>query len=404
MSHKDAYICAGIRTPFGKYGGGLSHIRADDLAALPIAKLMEINSHINWNDLDEVILGCANQSGEDNRNVARMALLLASLPETVPGVTMNRLCASGLESIINASRMIRLGEARLVIAGGVESMSRAPYVMGKAESLFGRTQKIEDTTMGWRFINTRLQEMYGTETMPQTGENVAREFNVSREDQDNFGYRSQLRAKRAQEGGIFNSEIFPVALPKNKNDKELKFISHDEQIRETDLVSLAKLKGVVSPNGTVTAGNAAGINDGSVALLLASQEMVEKYHLKPIARVLGSSAVGVKPSIMGIGPSEAIRKLLKQNSLTIKDIDLFELNEAFASQAIAVLRELRIPEDAEYVNPHGGAIALGHPLGASGSRLVLHAALELQRRQKRYAICSMCVGVGQGVAVLIERV
>lgn len=403
METKTAYICDGTRTPFGKYGGGLAHVRADDLAALPLKALMERHPQIKWEDLDEVILGCANQSGEDNRNVARMSLLLAGLPQSVPGITVNRLCASGLEAVIGASRLIRLGEAGLVMAGGIESMTRSPFVMGKAETAYGRHLKLEDTTMGWRFINPKLQEMYGTETMPQTGENVAKEFKVSREDQDKFGLRSQQRARKATDEGLFAKEITPVALPLKKGEKEVKHLTVDEQIRDTDLASLAKLKGVVSPQGTVTAGNAAGINDGAVALLMASQEMVEKYSLKPLAKVLGSAAVGVRPSIMGMGPVGAVKKLLAQHSLTLKDIDLFELNEAFASQAVAVLRELGIPEDAEYVNPHGGAIALGHPLGASGARLVLHAALELQRTQKRYAICTLCIGVGQGAAVLIER-
>lgn len=404
MEKNTAYICTGKRTPFGKYGGGLSHVRADDLAVIPIKKIMEMHPQIDWKDLDEVILGCANQSGEDNRNVARMALLLAGLPDSVPGITVNRLCASGLEAVINASRMIRLGEAGLVIAGGVESMTRAPFVMGKTESAFGRNSRLEDTTMGWRFINPKLKEMYGTETMPETGENVAKEFHVSREDQDAFGYRSQMRAKKALDAGIFDDEIIPVALPMGKHDKETKYVKGDEQIRSTDMAALAKLKGIVTPTGTVTAGNSSGINDGSVALLLASETMVKKYDLKPLAKVIGSAAVGVRPGIMGIGPAPAVKKLLARHSLSVKDIDVFELNEAFASQTIASLRQLEVPEDAEYVNPHGGAIALGHPLGASGARIVLHAALELKRRQKRYAVCTMCVGVGQGVAVLIERV
>lgn len=404
MSEKKVYICDGLRTPFGKYGGSLSHVRTDDLAAIPIKKLMERHPEIDPSLIDEVILGCANQSGEDNRNVARMALLLAGLPETVPGITVNRLCASGLEAIADGARKIRLGESDLIIAGGVENMTRSPFVMGKSEMAFGRTQKLEDTTMGWRFINPLMKEKYGVDTMPQTGENVAKEFNISRADQDAFALRSQERTARAQEKGIFNEEICSVELPKVKGQAEPQFFSVDEHPRATSIPALAKLKGVVTPDGTVTAGNASGVNDGAVALLLASEEAVKKYKLKPIARILGSAAKGVQPRIMGMGPVPAVNKLLSQHKLKISDIDVIELNEAFASQSIAVLRELKLPEDGEFINANGGAIALGHPLGASGARIVLHAALELRRRGGRYAIATMCVGVGQGSAMLIERV
>ena len=393
MKTSEAFICDGIRTPFGRYGGGLSHVRADDLAALPLQELMKRHAGLDFSQVDEVILGCANQAGEDNRNVARMATLLSGLPHSVPAITLNRLCASGLEAVVAASRSIRVGEANLVFAGGVESMSRSPYVMGKAHTSLDRLQRLEDTTMGWRFINPKLKEMYGVDTMPETGERVAREYHVSREDQDAFAYRSQSRYARAFAQGLFQDEIFAVGE-----------LAKDEHPRETSIESLKKLKSVVEKNGTVTAGNASGINDGAVALMIASEKAISDYHLKPLVRIVASAAVGVVPNIMGMGPVRAVQKLLEMTGLKITDIDLFELNEAFASQSIAVLRALSLPEDADFVNPNGGAIALGHPLGASGARIVLHAALELKRRKARYAICTLCIGVGQGSAMLIERV
>lgn len=397
MSEKYAYICDGVRTPFGKFGGGLAKVRADDLAAIPLSHLMKRNPSIDFGSIDEVILGCANQSGEDNRNVARMALLLAGLPVSVPGITVNRLCASGLEAIAYASRNIRLGESNLVMAGGVESMTRAPYVIGKSETAFGRIQKLEDTTMGWRFINPLMKDKYGVDTMPQTGERVAKEFNISREAQDAFAYRSQQRYAKALESGLFKEEICSVQV----NDQT---IEQDEHPRSTSMEALAKLKGIVEIGGTVTAGNSSGINDGSVGMLIASDEAIKKYNLRPIARIIGSQAAGVRPNIMGIGPVPAVNKLLTLNNLKISNIDVIELNEAFASQAVAVLRSLSLPEDGDFINPNGGAISLGHPLGASGARITLHAALELKRRGGRYAIATMCVGVGQGSAILLERV
>ena len=397
MAENYAYICDGIRTPFGKYGGALSHVRADDLAAIPLMELVRRNSQIDFTGLDEVLLGCANQAGEDNRNVARMALLLAGLPETVPGVTINRLCASGLEAIAMGARNIRLGEGELIIAGGVESMTRAPYVLGKSGKPFGRNQKLEDTTMGWRFINPRMKEMYGVDTMPQTGEQVAKEFKISREDQDKFSLRSQERYARAYENGIFKEEVCQV-------ETEGGLFEKDEHPRSTSMEKLSKLKSIVGPGGTLTAGNSSGINDGAAALLLASESMVKRYNLKPIVRILGATSAGVTPSIMGIGPISAMNKILVQNKLKISDLDVIELNEAFASQSLAVLRSLGVPEDGDFINANGGAIALGHPLGASGARITLHAALELRRRQGRYAVATMCVGVGQGSALLMERV
>ena len=399
-----AYICDGIRTPFGKYGGILSRIRTDDLAAIPIRQLIQRNPKIELSGIDEVILGCANQSGEDNRNVARMSLLLAGLPESVSGITVNRLCASGLEAVADAARKVRLKEANLVIAGGVENMSRAPFVMGKSDSPFSRDINLQDTTMGWRFINPLMQASYGVDTMPQTGENVAREFKISREAQDAFAFRSQVRTARAQESGLFREEICPVELPKSKKQLHSEFVDKDEHPRSTSLEALAKLKGVVTSDGTVTAGNSSGINDGSCALIIASEEAVKKYQLNPIARIIGSSSAGVRPSIMGMGPVPAVRKLLSLHNLELRNIDVIELNEAFASQAVAVLTELGLPVDGEFINPNGGAISLGHPLGASGARIVLHAALELRRRKGKYALATMCVGVGQGSALLLERV
>jgi len=405
---KNAYICDGIRTPFGRYGGSLAPLRTDDLAALTLQQLMKRNSQIEAAAIDEVILGCANQSGEDNRNVARMALLLAGIPHSVPGITVNRLCASGLDAVIAASRQIRAGEADLILAGGVESMTRSPFVIGKSESAFGRMQKMEDTTMGWRFINPRLKELYGVDTMPQTGEHVAREFNISRADQDAFALRSQERYAVAHSQGIFKHELFSVELPPVKGQSEPRFFDKDEYPRDTSLEALAKLKGVVESHGTgpstVTAGNSSGINDGAVGLVIASEEAIKKYSLKPRARIVSAAAAGVLPKIMGMGPVPAVNKVLAQSKLKLKDIGIIELNEAFASQAVAVLRELGLPDDAEFVNPHGGAIAIGHPLGASGARLALHASLELHRRETRYALCTLCVGVGQGAALLLERV
>jgi 3-oxoadipyl-CoA thiolase len=399
------YLCDGVRTPFGRYGGTLASVRADDLAAVPLRAMMSRHPGLDWAALDEVILGCANQAGEDNRNVARMALLLAGLPHTVPGITVNRLCASGLDAIATAARAIRAGEAELILAGGVESMTRAPFVMGKPESAFGRAQTLEDTTMGWRFVNPALQAAYGTDTMPQTGERVAEVYGVSRESQDQFALRSQARTARAVENGVLAEEICPVTLPKQKGQAEPTIVSLDEHPRPgTTLEALAKLKGVVRPDGTVTAGNSSGINDGAAVVLVASETAVERHGLNPIARIVQSTSVGVLPAVMGIGPVPAVQKLLAASGLQLSQIDLFELNEAFASQSVAVLRELGLAEDAEFVNPNGGAIALGHPLGASGARLVLSAARELARRKSRYAVCTLCVGVGQGAALLLEGV
>ncbi len=399
------YICDGIRTPFGKYNGALKDVRTDDLAAIPIAELLKRNPNIDPLAFDEVLMGCANQSGEDNRNVARMATLLAGLPVDVPAMTLNRLCASGLESISLAAKNIWAGESDLVIAGGVENMTRSPFVMGKSSSAFDRNMKLEDTTMGWRFVNPKLEELYGTEAMPKTGENVAEQFGISRADQDAFAHRSQERADRAMKDGTLAKEICPVAIPsQNKKNPEPTYFSEDEHPRLSSLDVLAKLRPVVKADGTITAGNASGINDGSVALIIASEEAVKKYNLKPIARILGGQAAGLAPTIMGMGPVHAVNKLLAKKKVNIKDVGVIELNEAFASQAIAVLRELGLPEDGDFINPNGGAIALGHPLGASGARIVLHAALEMQRRGEKYALATMCVGVGQGSALLLEKV
>lgn len=403
MTAKNAYICDAIRTPFGRYGGALAGIRADDLAALPIKELIQRYPEVDWSQLDDVILGCANQSGEDNRNVARMAALLAGLPQEVPGVTVNRLCGSSLEAIGCAARAIKSGEADLLIAGGVESMTRSPFVMGKSDHAFGRSQIMEDTTMGWRFINPKLQEMYGTETMPETAENLAEQFNISREDQDAFAYRSQMRAIKAQEKGFFDQEIIPVQIPVRRSD-DLIFDKDEHPRASTTLEGLAKLKPFVKQDGVITAGNSSGINDGAAALLIASDRAVTDYGLKPLARIVGMQSMGVEPSIMGIGPVPAVKKLLARTGLTLEQMDVIELNEAFASQALACLRELGLPDDTEHVNPNGGAIALGHPLGASGARLVTTAVYELERRNGRYALCTMCIGVGQGIALIIERV
>ncbi|MDC5586198.1 3-oxoadipyl-CoA thiolase [Acinetobacter baumannii] len=403
MTLKNAYIIDAIRTPFGRYAGGLAPVRADDLGAVPIKALMQRNPNVDWEQVDDVIYGCANQAGEDNRNVGRMSALLAGLPYQVPATTINRLCGSSLDAIAIAARAIKAGEANLVIAGGVESMSRAPYVMGKSDSAFGRSQKIEDTTMGWRFINPKLKELYGVDTMPQTAENVAEQFNVNRADQDQFALVSQQRTASAQAKGFFSKEIVAVEIPQRKGDAVV--IDIDEHPRaSTTLEGLSKLKPVVKADGTVTAGNASGINDGAAALLIASDEAVQAYNLKPRAKIIASTAVGVEPRIMGFAPAPAIKKLLKQANLTLEQMDVIELNEAFAAQALAVTRDLGLPDNSDKVNPNGGAIALGHPLGASGARLVTTALNQLEQTGGRYALCSMCIGVGQGIALIIERV
>ena len=399
---EQAYICDAIRTPFGRYGGVLSSIRTDDLGALPLKALMERNPKVDWAALDDVIYGCANQAGEDNRNVARMALLLAGLPKEVSGATVNRLCGSSLESVSIAARAIRSGEAELVIAGGVESMSRAPFVMGKADSAFSRFAKIEDTTIGWRFVNPAMKAKYGTDSMPETAENVAEEWHISREDQDAFAFRSQQRAAEATRTGRLAEEIVPVTIPAKKGDPLA--VSQDEQPRpDTMLEALAKLKPIVKPNGTVTAGNASGVNDGACALVLASETSARKHGLTLRARVVASVATGVLPRMMGIGPVPAVGKVLAKSGLTLADMDVVELNEAFAAQSLAVLRDLGLPDDAGHVNPNGGAIAIGHPLGASGGRLVTTAVNQLKRTGGRYALCTMCIGVGQGIALILER-
>jgi len=400
MDH--AFICDAIRTPFGKYGGVLSSVRTDDLAAIPLKELTERNPKFDRGAIDDVIFGCANQAGEDNRNVARMALLLAGLPKEVSGATVNRLCGSSMEAISIAARSIKSGEASLVIAGGVESMSRAPFVLGKAETAFSRSAKIEDTTIGWRFVNPAMQKNYGTDSMPETAENVAEEWRISRADQDAFAFRSQKRAAEAAKAGRFSDETVPVTVPVKKGDPRV--VCNDEQPRpDTTLEDLAKLKPIVKPNGTVTAGNASGVNDGACALLLASESAAAKFGLTPLARVVSSAAVGVLPRIMGIGPVPATRKVLAKSGLKLSAMDVIEMNEAFAAQSLAVLRELGLPDDAEHVNPNGGAIAIGHPLGASGARLIITAAYQLRRTGGRYALCTMCIGVGQGIAMIIER-
>ncbi len=399
----DAFICDAIRTPIGRYGGQLSGIRADDLAALPIAALMQRNPNVDWSALDEVVFGSANQAGEDNRNVARMAALLAGLPVSVPGTTVNRLCASGMDAVGAAARGIRAGDYDLVIAGGVESMSRAPFVMPKATSAFSRDATVYDTTIGWRFVNPKMQAMYGTDAMPQTADNVADDYTISRADQDAFAARSQARWATAQERGVFAEEIAPVSIPQRKGDAVV--MTADEHPRpDTSLASLGKLKGVNGPDKTVTAGNASGVNDGAAALLLGNAAAVARHGLRPLARIVAMAAAGVEPRVMGIGPVPATRKVLARAGLTLGQMDVIELNEAFASQALATLRELGLPDDAGHVNPNGGAIAMGHPLGMSGARLVLTAAYELRRRGGRYALCTMCVGVGQGTAMVIEAV
>lgn len=402
-SLNNAYIIDAIRTPFGRYGGGLAPVRADDLGAIPIKALIERNTNIDWVRVDDVIYGCANQSGEDNRNVGRMSSLLAGLSYQVPATTVNRLCGSSMDALAIAARAIKAGEAHLIIAGGVESMSRAPFVMGKSDKSFGRSQNLEDTTMGWRFINPKLDELYGTETMPQTAENVAEQFNVNRADQDAFALRSQQRTKAAQESEFFKDEITPVVIPQRKGEPLT--IDTDEHPRaDTTLEKLTKLRPIVIADGTVTAGNASGINDGAAAFLVASEQAVKEFNLKPRARIVASTTVGVEPRIMGFAPAPAMKKLLVQTGLSLDDMDVVELNEAFAAQALACTRDLGLSDDSARVNPNGGAIALGHPLGASGARLILTALNQLEKTSKRYAICSMCIGVGQGIAMIIERV
>ncbi|MCS0661111.1 3-oxoadipyl-CoA thiolase [Massilia terrae] len=399
---QDAFICDAVRTPIGRYAGALKDVRADDLGAIPLRELMARNPQVNWQEVDDVILGCANQAGEDNRNVARMALLLAGLPQDVGGTTVNRLCGSGLDAVGSAARAIKAGEASLMVAGGVESMTRAPFVMGKAESPFARQAALQDTTMGWRFINSLLKERYGVDSMPETAENVATDFGISREDQDRFALASQAKAAAAQEQGLFAHEIVPVTIPQKKGEPLV--VSKDEHPRPTSMEALAKLKPVVRPGGTVTAGNASGINDGACALVIASREAAVRNGLTPRARIVGMATAGVAPRVMGIGPVPAVRKVLQQTGLTLDQMDLIELNEAFAAQGLAVLRELGLRDDDPRVNPQGGAIALGHPLGMSGARLATTAMYQLQRSGGRYALCTMCIGVGQGIALILERV
>ena len=398
----EAYICDAVRTPIGRYGGSLAYVRADDLAAIPIRALKERNPGVDWDELDDIILGCANQAGEDNRNLARMAGLLAGMPDKSGGVTLNRLCGSGMDAVAMAARVVRGSEADLLIAGGSESMSRAPFVMAKATSAFDRNAEMYDTTIGWRFVNPRMKGAYGDDTMPSTAENVAREFQVSREDQDAFAVRSQEKASRAQADGRFAAEIVAVEIPQRKGDPLR--VERDEHPRQTSVEALARLRPIVRPDGSVTAGNASGVNDGAAAMIVASEEAAKRNGLTPRARFLGGAVAGVPPRIMGIGPAPASEKLLKRLGLTIADMDVIEINEAFAAQALPVLRQLGLPDDADHVNPNGGAIALGHPLGMSGARLLLTATEELHRRSGRYALCAMCIGVGQGIATVIERV
>lgn len=398
----EAFICDAIRTPIGRYGGSLSAVRADDLGAVPLKALMARNPQVDWSAIDDVIFGCANRAGEDNRNVARMSSLLAGLPDSVPGSTINRLCGSGMDATGTAARAIRSGETALMIAGGVESMSRAPFVMGKAASAFSRDAAIYDTTIGWRFINPLMKAQYGVDSMPETAENVATDYKVNREDQDRFALRSQASAARAQEDGTLAQEITPVTIPQRKGDAIV--VDRDEHPRATSMEALAKLKGVVRPDGTVTAGNASGVNDGACALLLANEASAKRFGLTPRARIVGMATAGVPPRVMGIGPAPASQKLLKQLGLSIDQMDVIELNEAFAAQGLAVTRQLGLRDDDPRVNPNGGAIALGHPLGMSGARLVTTAMYQLQRTGGRYALCTMCIGVGQGIALVIERV
>jgi acetyl-CoA C-acetyltransferase len=397
-----AYICDAVRTPFGRYGGALSSVRTDDLAAIPLRALVARNPQVDWAAVADVLYGCANQAGEDNRNVARMAALLAGLPQGVPGATINRLCGSGLDAVGSAARAIKAGEAQLMIAGGVESMSRAPFVMPKAESAFSRSNAVYDTTIGWRFINKLMKEQYGVDSMPETAENVAADFGIEREAQDRMALASQLKAVAAQKAGFFDAEIVPVTIPQKKGEAIV--VKQDEHPRETSLEALAKLKGVVKPDGTVTAGNASGVNDGSCALLIASEAAAARHGLTPRARIIAMATAGVAPRIMGIGPAPATKKLLELTGIALSQLDVIELNEAFAAQGLAVLRDLGLADDDPRVNPNGGAIALGHPLGASGARLATTAVNQLHRSGGRYALCTMCIGVGQGIAVLLERV
>jgi 3-oxoadipyl-CoA thiolase len=398
----EAFICDAVRTPIGRYGGSLAHVRADDLAAIPIRALVERNPGVDWDELDDVILGCANQAGEDNRNLARMAGLLAGLPDKSGGVTLNRLCGSGLDAVAMAARVIRGSEADMVVAGGSESMSRAPFVMAKAQSAFDRNAEMYDTTIGWRFVNPKMKSAYGDDTMPSTAENVAQLWQVSREDQDAFAVRSQDKAAAAQDNGRLAAEIVAVSLPQRKGDPLV--VDRDEHPRKTSVEALARLKPIVRADGTVTAGNASGVNDGAAAMVVASEEAAARNGLTPRGRVVGAAVAGVPPRIMGIGPAPASQKLLKRLGLSVSDMDVIEINEAFAAQALPVLRELGLPDDAGHVNPNGGAIALGHPLGMSGARLAMTATEELHRRSGRYALCAMCIGVGQGIAMVIERV
>jgi len=398
----EVFLCDAVRTPFGRYGGTLSPIRTDDLAAFPVRALMERNPKVDWGAVDDVIFGCANQAGEDNRNVARMALLLAGLPKEVPGSTVNRLCGSSMDAVSVAARAIKSGEAGLIVAGGVESMSRAPFVMGKADTAFSRTAEIFDTTIGWRFVNPLMKGKYGTDSMPETAENVAEDFNVSRADQDAFAFRTQQRWAQAHAAGFFACEVIPVSIPQKKGDPK-KFDTDEHPRPDTTLEALGKLRPVVKPTGTVTAGNASGVNDGSCALLIASAEAAKQYGLTPRARVVGTAAAGVAPRVMGFAPAPATRKILAKTGIALSQIDVVELNEAFAAQAIAVTRDLGLPDDAGHVNPNGGAIAIGHPLGASGARLVTTAMYQLQKIGGRYALCTMCIGVGQGIAMILER-
>ncbi|MGH8851758.1 MAG: 3-oxoadipyl-CoA thiolase [Casimicrobiaceae bacterium] len=399
----EAWICDAVRTPFGRYGGALAAVRADDLGAVPIRALIERNAGVDWAALDDVVYGCANQAGEDNRNVARMSLLLAGLPVEVPASTVNRLCGSSMEAIAVAARAIKSGEAHLMIAGGVESMTRAPFVSAKAEAAFSRAAQIYDTTIGWRFVNPAMKAKFGVDSMPETAENVAVDFKVSRADQDAFALRSQQRAAAAASAGRLAEEIVPVSIPQKRGDPLQ--VAKDEHLRpDTTLEALARLKGIVRPDGTVTAGNASGVNDGACAVVIASDAAAKQLKLRPMARVVAAAAAGVAPRIMGFGPAPAMRKVLAMTGLRLSDIDVIELNEAFASQALAVLRDHGIPDDAEHVNPNGGAIALGHPLGASGARLVTTALYQLRRTGGRYALCTMCIGVGQGIAMIVERV
>ncbi len=400
MTH--AFICDAVRTPFGRYGGALSSVRADDLGAVPLKALMARNPKVDWQAVTDVIYGCANQAGEDNRNVARMSSLLAGLPIEVPGATINRLCGSGMDAVGTAARAIKSGEAQLMIAGGVESMSRAPFVMPKAETAFSRSNNVHDTTIGWRFVNRLMKERYGVDSMPETAENVATDFGIDRESQDKMALASQLKAVAAQKSGFFEREIVPVAVPQKKGDPVQ--VTKDEHPRETSLEALAKLKGVVRPDGTVTAGNASGVNDGSCALLLASESAASRHGLTPRGRVVGMATAGVAPRIMGFGPAPATRKVLELTGLALSQMDVIELNEAFAAQGLAVLRDLGLADDDPRVNPNGGAIALGHPLGASGARLVTTALNQLHTTGGRYALCTMCIGVGQGIALVVERV